>query len=116
MAIDMGINRSFIHLLRTGMGAKKSVEELEDERYLVVNSRVWFSVYQTLSVSRLLTPQLYRLEHQMSYGLGRPAIIGEDETIHNCRRFLEHPLSLASDVRLVLSTELLAIRGGSNLA
>lgn len=44
MAIDMGVNRSFIQLLRTGMGKSKSREELEDERHLVVHSRVWFYV------------------------------------------------------------------------
>jgi hypothetical protein len=37
----------------------------------------------------------------MSYGLGRPAIIGEDATILNCRDFLKH----------ILSVEILAIRG-----
>lgn len=49
----------------------------------------------------------------MAYGLGRPSIIGEDETILNCRRFLEHPLSLPTDVRLAMSVELLAIRGAT---
>ena len=44
MAIDMGVNRSFIHLLRSGMGKGKSAEELEEERHLVVHSRVWFCV------------------------------------------------------------------------
>lgn len=44
MAVDMGINRSFVTLLRSGMGKGKSAEELEDERHLVVQSRVWFCV------------------------------------------------------------------------
>lgn len=44
MAIDMGINRSFIMLLRSGMGKGKSKAELEEERHLVVHSRVWFCV------------------------------------------------------------------------
>lgn len=44
MAIDMGINRSFIQLLRTGMGKGKTPEQLEEERYLVVHSRVWLCV------------------------------------------------------------------------
>ena len=44
MAVDMGINKSFIQLLRTGMGKGKSPEELEEERHLVVHSRVWFCV------------------------------------------------------------------------
>ncbi|WVQ71655.1 hypothetical protein IAR50_001195 [Cryptococcus sp. DSM 104548] len=96
MAIDMGINRSFIHLLRTGMGKGKTGEELEQERSLVVHSRVWFG--------------LYLMEHQMAYGTGRPAIIREDETIHQCRRLLDHPLSITSDARLVSTVELTALR------
>lgn len=44
MAIDMGINKSFIQLLRSGMGKGKSREELEEERHLVVHSRTWFCV------------------------------------------------------------------------
>jgi hypothetical protein len=40
----MGINRSFVTLLRSGMGKGKSAEELEEERDLVVQSRVWFCV------------------------------------------------------------------------
>jgi len=44
MAVDMGINRSFVALLRSGMGKGKSSEELEEERHLVVQSRVWFCV------------------------------------------------------------------------
>jgi len=47
MAIDMGINRSFIRLLRSGMGKGKSKAQLEEERQLVVHSR-----------------QLYLVEHQ----------------------------------------------------
>lgn len=44
MAVDMGINRSFVSLLRSGMGQGKSADELEEERHLVVQSRVWFCV------------------------------------------------------------------------
>jgi hypothetical protein len=47
MAIDMGVNRSFSQLLRSGMGKGKTPEELEEERHLVVHSRVWFYVSVT---------------------------------------------------------------------
>lgn len=47
----------------------------------------------------------------MAYGMGRPAILREDEAIHNCRRLLEHPLSITSDARLVSTVELMALRG-----
>nr|XP_019042265.1 hypothetical protein I302_08866 [Kwoniella bestiolae CBS 10118]OCF21195.1 hypothetical protein I302_08866 [Kwoniella bestiolae CBS 10118] len=96
MAVDMGINRSFLHLLRTGMGKGKSEAELEQERSLVVQSRTWLC--------------LYLMEHQMAYGTGRPAIIREDETIHQCRRLLEHPYSIPSDARLVSTVEMTALR------
>ena len=43
--------------------------------------------------------------------MGRPAILREDEAIHNCRRLLEHPLSITSDSRLVSTVELTALRG-----
>lgn len=49
----------------------------------------------------------------MAYGMGRPAILREDEAIHNCRRLLEHPLSITSDARLVSTVELTALRGAS---
>ena len=51
----------------------------------------------------------------MAYGTGRPAILREDETIHQCRRLLEHPLSIMSDARLVSTVELTALRGKSIL-
>jgi hypothetical protein len=47
MAIDMGINKSFAQLMKNGMGKGKSLDELEEERYLVVHARVWFCVRLT---------------------------------------------------------------------
>jgi len=47
----------------------------------------------------------------MAYGMGRPAILREDETIQQCRRLLEHPLSITSDARLISTVELTALRG-----
>lgn len=52
----------------------------------------------------------------MSYGLGRPAIVREDATIHRARLLLDHPLTLDSDARLIYAVELLSIRGESPLA
>jgi hypothetical protein len=96
LGLDMEINHSFMKLLRSGMGAGKSLEELEDERDLVVQSRCWFA--------------LYMIEHQMSYGTGRPAILREDSSIAACRRFLDHPLSIPTDVRLISTVEMIALR------
>jgi len=113
MAVDMGINRSFVTLLRSGMGKGKSAEELEEDRDLVVQSRVWFCVSHPYFYETGANIQLYLIEHQMAYGMGRPAILREDESIHQCRRLLEHPLSIMSDARLVSTVELTALRGTS---
>jgi hypothetical protein len=44
MAIDLGLNRSFLRLRETGMGDSKTPAELEGDRELVYTSRIWFSV------------------------------------------------------------------------
>jgi hypothetical protein len=46
----------------------------------------------------------------MSYGTGRPAVMKDDESIWQCRRFLQHPLAIDDDMRLVSTVELMAIR------
>lgn len=96
LGLDMEINHSFTKLLKGGMGAGKTPEELEEERDLVIQARCWFA--------------LYMVEHQMSYGSGRPAILREDMSIAECRRFLDHPLSIVSDVRLISTVEMIALR------
>ncbi|KAJ9121862.1 hypothetical protein QFC22_002485 [Naganishia vaughanmartiniae] len=96
MALDMELNHCFMKLLRDNMGQGKTPDQLESDRDLVVGARVWFC--------------LYMIEHQMSYGTGRPAILREDESIAQCRRFLEHPLSIISDVRLISTVECIALR------
>lgn len=47
----------------------------------------------------------------MSYGTGRPPIVREDETIIRCREFLNHPLAIETDLRLIASVEIMSIRG-----
>lgn len=46
----------------------------------------------------------------MSYGTGRPAILKDDESIANARVFLQHPLAIEDDMRLVSTVELMALR------
>lgn len=46
----------------------------------------------------------------MSFGNGRPPIIREDVTIHRCREFLNHPLAIETDWRLISTVEMMAIR------
>lgn len=96
MAIDMGLNKCFGKLVASGMGVGKSRQQLEEERDLVIGARVWFC--------------LYVLEHQMSFGCGRDPVIRENETIAQARRFLDHPLSIMSDVRLISTVEGIALR------
>ena len=48
---------------------------------------------------------------RMAFNLGRPALFAGEETIRNSRDFLNHPLSVRNDSRLVASCELLSARG-----
>ncbi len=102
MAVDMGLDKCFMKLVRMGMGAGKTAAEVEDQRPLVIGARVWFF--------------LYLVEHQMSYGTGRPAIVREDDAIIQCRRFLDHPLSILTDARLVSTVEMIALRAPLHVA
>lgn len=43
-------------------------------------------------------------EHQMAFGKGRPTIISVDEGIRRCREFLQHPLAILTDLKLVSTT------------
>jgi hypothetical protein len=47
---------------------------------------------------------------RLSYGTGRPAILKADDSIINCRLFLQHPLAVEDDTRLVSTVELMALR------
>jgi hypothetical protein len=53
-----------------------------------------------------IAKRLFRL----SYGTGRPAILKDDDSIRDCRLFLQHPLAIEDDMRLVSTVELMAIR------
>ena len=44
MAMDMGLYRCLPYLVRTGMGADKNAEQLQEEHALVVGARVWLTV------------------------------------------------------------------------
>lgn len=48
MAIDMGLYRCLPYLVRTGMGADRTPEQLEEEQALVVGARVWLTVSSEL--------------------------------------------------------------------
>lgn len=44
MALDMGLYRCLPYLVRTGMGADKTPEQLKEEQPLVTGARVWLTV------------------------------------------------------------------------
>ncbi|CDZ97607.1 er-associated protein catabolism-related protein [Phaffia rhodozyma] len=101
LAFEIGCHSAFLKLVRSGMGAGKTPLQLEEDRPLVIMSRLWFC--------------LYLIEHQMSYGTGRPPIVREDETILRCKEFLSHPLAVDTDWRLIASVEIMKIRAPLHL-
>jgi len=94
MAMELSMHQAWPELLKR-MKAGKTTSTSKD-RELVIASRIWFC--------------LYLFEHQMSYGSGRPAILKDDESIWGARMFLQHPLAIEDDMRLVSTLELMAIR------
>jgi hypothetical protein len=96
LATDMGVDSAFSKLLASGMGADLTPAKIEQDRDLVIRARLWFA--------------LYAHEVQMSFGNGRSPIIRGDDTLVQCRRFLDHPLAITSDVRLIAVVEILMLR------
>lgn len=96
LATNMGIDHSYPRLLETGMGRDRSGQQLEQDRPLVSQARLWFA--------------LYSHDVQFNFANGRPPTIQIDSAMLKCREFLEHPLSIATDVRLVALIELLMLR------
>lgn len=46
----------------------------------------------------------------MAFNLGRPALFAAEETLSHGRKFLDHPLAIQTDSRLVATCELLTLR------
>ncbi|KAI0321177.1 hypothetical protein OF83DRAFT_1051665 [Amylostereum chailletii] len=90
MALDLGLHRALEKLADDG-GKKRNEEE---ERDLVVSSRIWLC--------------LYWFDHQMSLGTGRPIVLRDENSIRHCRVLLNHPMASPTDVRLVALVELIA--------
>ncbi|KAG8917526.1 hypothetical protein FRC01_002396 [Tulasnella sp. 417] len=94
MALEFGMHKAWPKLLKRMHAGKAGTSP--EERELVISARTWFCLY------------LY--EHQMSFGTGRPATLKEDESVHECRLLLTHPLAIPDDMRLVSMVELMIIR------
>ncbi|KAF8640547.1 hypothetical protein AX17_000209 [Amanita inopinata Kibby_2008] len=93
MAMELSMHKAWPRLYRR-MQNKKT--DLKEDKELVIATRTWFC--------------LYLFEHQLSYGTGRPAVLKEDESIRDCRYFVQHPLSIEDDMRLVSTVELMVLR------
>ncbi|KAI0283585.1 hypothetical protein BGY98DRAFT_1087731 [Russula aff. rugulosa BPL654] len=65
----------------------------EEQRDLVVSSRIWLC--------------LYWFDHQMSLGTGRPIVLRDESSIRHCRVLLRHKMVSDTDVRLVSLVELI---------
>lgn len=133
LAFEVGCHSAFLRLVASGMGANKTPQQLEEDRPLVVLTRVWYalvSLHRCCSLALSCVPSQhhgsslmsgltcccrfqYIVEHQMSYGNGRPPILREDETIARCEEFLKHPLAIDTDWRLVSTTKMMVIRSSS---
>ncbi|KAI0066090.1 hypothetical protein BV25DRAFT_1820951 [Artomyces pyxidatus] len=90
MALDLGLHRA-LEKLADDNGKKRSEEE---ERDLVVSSRIWLC--------------LYWFDHQMSLGTGRPIVLRDESSLKHCRILLSHPMASPTDVRLIAQVELIA--------
>ncbi|KAF8745103.1 hypothetical protein AX14_010573 [Amanita brunnescens Koide BX004] len=93
MAMELSMHKAWPRLYRR-MQNKKS--DPKEDKELVIATRTWLC--------------LYLFEHQLSYGTGRPAVLKEDESIQDCRFFLQHPLAIEDDMRLVSTVELMVLR------
>ncbi|KAF8499894.1 hypothetical protein F5888DRAFT_1793816 [Russula emetica] len=88
MALDLGLHRALEKLADSG---GKTLSE-EQQRDLVVSSRIWLC--------------LYWFDHQMSLGTGRPIVLRDESSIRHCRVLLRHKMVSDTDVRLVSLVEL----------
>lgn len=71
------------------------------------------SVYTSSNTSKWIVTYAKPLSEQdrrLSYGTGRPAVLKDDESIHDCRDLLRHPYAIDDDMRLVSTVELIQIR------
>ncbi|KAG6854237.1 hypothetical protein C0991_009255 [Blastosporella zonata] len=119
MAMELSMHKAWPRLVRR-MRAHEA-DPVED-RELVVAARTWFCLYlfehQSVEMSPTLTirPLTSISSTRLSYGTGRPAVLKDDEAIHECRLLLQHPLAIEDDMRLVSTVELMTIRERVNNA
>ena len=107
MALDLGLHRVLEKL--ADAGARRQSEE--EERHLVVSTRIWLCLYwfdpQCVCVLHGLSRSCV-LTARVSLGTGRPILLKDESSIRHCRILLTHPMTSPSDLRLVSQIELIA--------
>jgi hypothetical protein len=117
MALDLCLHRA-LEKLADSSGKKRNEEE---ERDLVVSSRIWlclywfdhqyvFAFYASCAIVLMISNT-----HRMSLGTGRPIVLRDESSIRHCRVLLGHPLASGTDVRLVSLVELIAQKSKKSL-
>jgi|SRR5712671_2035706 len=107
MALDLGLHRA-LEKLADSSETKRSNEE---ERDLVVSSRIWLCLYWFDHQSVFVFHIWYMctdgpLTRRMSLGTGRPIVLRDESSIRHCRALLGHPMASGTDIRLVSLVEL----------
>ncbi|KAG8998596.1 hypothetical protein FRB93_013528 [Tulasnella sp. JGI-2019a] len=92
LAVELGLHKALSRLHRLMQTDMKT--DTETHRPLITGARTWLA--------------LYVFEYQISFGTGRPAMMQGDAAITEAKTILlGHPLSIATDARLVSTCDLL---------
>ncbi|KDQ21446.1 hypothetical protein BOTBODRAFT_182777 [Botryobasidium botryosum FD-172 SS1] len=95
-AVELGLHKALPRLAKKTRG-RPATGNAEADGGLIVAARTWCA--------------LYVFEYQISFGTGRPAMMRGDKSLANAREILlKHPLSIATDHRLVSTCELLSLQ------
>lgn len=95
MGLDIGLHMALGKLVAGPSHGEDPRTEAE-ERDLVVSSRIYLT--------------LFWFDRLMSLGTGRPILLRDDDSVSNARFLLSHPMSSATDVRLVSQLELVILK------
>ncbi|KAG8857969.1 hypothetical protein FRB96_005460 [Tulasnella sp. 330] len=92
VAVELGLHKALSRLQRSLQAHE--LTNPETHRPLITAARTWLA--------------LYVFEYQISFGTGRPAMMQGDAAITDAKDILlSHPLSIATDARLVSTCDLL---------
>ncbi len=119
MALDLGLHRA---LEKLADASGKTLSE-EEQRDLVVSSRIWLCLYWFDHQSVFVFPSFGTRTHgpplcplyRMSLGTGKPIVLRDESSIRHCRVLLRHKMASDTDVRLVSLVELVTQKSKINL-